>query len=55
VARILRDEDQRERMGRAGRRRAHDGFSLERHVRRINDLYDDVLAPVHGASRETAC
>jgi glycosyltransferase involved in cell wall biosynthesis len=55
VARLLRDEDLRERMGRAGRRRAHDVFSLEQHARRINDLYDDVLGPVHGTSRVTAC
>jgi glycosyltransferase involved in cell wall biosynthesis len=44
VSRLLDDEEQRARMGAAGRRRVLDGFTWEASARTTVDCYDEVLA-----------
>ena len=39
VARLLRDGDLRKRMGAAGKARAQNDFSLERHVTAVLEMY----------------
>jgi glycosyltransferase involved in cell wall biosynthesis len=43
LRRLLENPDERSMMGKAGRARAVDEFSLERFLREIRDLYDEIL------------
>lgn len=42
---VVRDAELRERLGRAGRRRAETVFSLEAHGSRLREIYEGVLRP----------
>lgn len=44
VLRLLRDRDLARRFGEAARRRVESQFTLEQMIRRMEDLYDDLLA-----------
>ena len=46
---LLRDEERRERMGKAARRRIEEEFSLERIVDRYVELYRELLSGTFGA------
>jgi glycosyltransferase involved in cell wall biosynthesis len=44
VSRLLDDEEQRARMGAAGRQRVLDGYTWEASARATVDCYEEVLA-----------
>lgn len=48
---LLENKPLRERMGRAGRRRARDQFNRDQMVEKVFELYEEVLSPSRGGRR----
>lgn len=44
IVRLIKNPEEREKMGEAGRKRAEENFSIESNVRKTEELYSDILS-----------
>lgn len=55
IIRLLKDEDMRQRMGEAGRRRVDPAFGVEAMVSKIESVYEELIAEKTNSSKKEFC